>query len=403
MWSSCNVHRNFGNAQDLANLHKSHHEDDHRATRGRQRHRNVSKKKQVMLLLGIKSAVPLVSRRATLRKTWLQHCKPPLCDYRFLVRDSWDGKEGESHNYEPSLNNSMRGNMPDEIWWSFPRGINSALLWLLAVDYLMDRVQYSFDHFLYVDDDVFLCVPELIAQLQLEDESVDNSSAARLMYTLGWMHCESMGSNKAVWLDEAWFLSSAALVADWRSKFKLEELDCTDFGDQAFADWTARTEEAMAYALNHVVLHYPTRRMLDSIVAPCSSDGYLAIHHLDKADIERYWQAEVVLGQGRDAAARMAHYRPLRRYKLLSKDRSVASFCGGAMGPDAFRATFCSTSSYKRYCSAYLPCHRLPLWYTYYEGHTAGNSPPVFIGYAKDAIWDSIVKLKGTISGLDPT
>lgn len=124
---------------------------------------------ETYLFIGIFSYYRYTLRRKALRETWLQYCRPySSCSYRFLL-DRYDHK-GQIMNEsissiildESSANKGDIELLETFAGWNFGYRMYYTLVWLTR--------KYSFEYFLRIDDDQYLCLQRLIHELPLRKE-----------------------------------------------------------------------------------------------------------------------------------------------------------------------------------------------------------------------------------------
>ena len=141
----------------------------------------LTKKKRAIIFVGIFSAPQQILRRNALRKSWLNRCKENGIPCLFFTdgRDMRGNKLPE-HIYMP-LEKEQRLHK-DLILAQSPGGINFALRYLWMLNWAIER--YSFDYFLRVDDDYFVCMDRLLFELPRRP---------RTKLYWGYIHCSPPG------------------------------------------------------------------------------------------------------------------------------------------------------------------------------------------------------------------
>lgn len=138
-------------------------------------------KKDVTIFVAIISAPRWSTRRDAIRSTWFKKCSENGVPC-FFFTDSQDmqGKVLTSAFLEPlQQEQSLHG---DLILTQSPGGINFALRYLWILGWANER--YSFQYFLRIDDDYFVCMDRLVRELQYRPRD-------KLYW--GYMHCQPPG------------------------------------------------------------------------------------------------------------------------------------------------------------------------------------------------------------------
>lgn len=172
-------------------------------------------KPHVLLVIAVVSIRP--ERRAAIRKSWLTWANERVV-LRFFT-EAPDDTETGARAVAQALTKESRANR-DMVVLEIDRGMNFALKLIIAMRYLSDR--YTFEYFLRLDDDYFVCLPRLLDELDFIRQSVPppHERASELplsvpvsladgsMLYQGHRYCEKDLTR----IDEAFMLLSGSLV-----------------------------------------------------------------------------------------------------------------------------------------------------------------------------------------------
>lgn len=151
-----------------------------------------------LLVIAVVSIRP--DRRLAIRNTWLE-----WGDERVVVRfftEQADLKSRDAGAVSAALA-AESDTFGDLVIMDVARGMNFAVKLLWAMRWLKER--YSFDYFLRLDDDFFLCLNRLLGELEANKERL--MLEAPLLYG-GFRYCHINDTH----VDEAYMLLSAGLV-----------------------------------------------------------------------------------------------------------------------------------------------------------------------------------------------
>ncbi|XP_001633076.2 beta-1,3-galactosyltransferase 6 [Nematostella vectensis] len=226
------------------------------------------RKSRLKLIVAILSAPTRTDRRQGIRRTWKSDCNSPDVLCRFFT-DSLSA-------LDESLRNALikeNGLYGDVEFMSVPRGFNFArrFLWILE----WSTRNYEFDFVLRIDDDYFLCLGRLLAELP------QRAKTPRLYW--GYIHCVTEGQ---VRVDEGFLLLSADLVNEFVGN--KSSLLCHPFGDQAVAMWlNNRTDVTRFHDPRVVHTVTSTKPEFKKVKNLCGT--YLALHGSYLHDNLIYW------------------------------------------------------------------------------------------------------------------
>ena len=135
---------------------------------------------------------------------------------------------------------------------------------------------YTFDFFLRIDDDHFLCLERLVYELPHRPK---NS-----LYW-GFIHCRE----RIVRVDEGWLMLTKDLVEEALSKLN-STLQCHPFADQAVALWMIESRYKVTYFYdNERVINEATAFKATQYLSPNICDKYISLHGSYASFMRRYW------------------------------------------------------------------------------------------------------------------
>ncbi len=148
------------------------------------------------------------------------------------------------------------------------------LIWILK----WVTANYKFDFFLRIDDDHFLCLDRLVAELP-------HRPTASLYW--GFIHCRP----KIVRVDEGWMILTQDLVEEALSKLN-STLPCHPYGDQAVAKWMIDSKYNVTYFYdNDRVVNRATAYHVKQYLSSDICRKYLSLHGSYPKVMRRYWDA----------------------------------------------------------------------------------------------------------------
>lgn len=135
---------------------------------------------------------------------------------------------------------------------------------------------YTFDFFLRIDDDHFLCLDRLVYELP--------SRPKQSLYW-GFIHCRE----RIVRVDEGWLMLTSNLVQEALSKLN-STLQCHPFADQAVALWMIESEFNVTYFYdNDRVVNRATAFHAKEYLAQDICNKYLSLHGSYPRFMRMYW------------------------------------------------------------------------------------------------------------------
>ncbi|XP_057300700.1 uncharacterized protein LOC130636551 isoform X2 [Hydractinia symbiolongicarpus] len=204
------------------------------------------KKKDVTLLLIVSTGPRRYDRRATIRKTWWQQCKPtgkvvPECifitDERSKGQEFYDIMKNESDTYHDMHFQNLSG------------GVEFGKRFLYHMVYAVTN--YNFDYFLRMDDDYFFCMEKFLHEIPVPMEKY---------FHWGWIH-DNPGITRP---EESMILLSRDVIELFLSQDPNKML-CHPFADQMIAAWSNHINMTYLFRHDSRLHHHPPVRDLPNI------------------------------------------------------------------------------------------------------------------------------------------
>ena len=134
----------------------------------------------------------------------------------------------------------------------------------------------SFQYFLRVDDDYFICMDRLLYELPFRP---DNG-----LYW-GYTHC----TDNVIRVDEGWMILSRDIINEALSKLNTT-LPCHPFGDQAVAMWIRDSKlDIKWFPDNTRIVHEATAYKEEIYIKSDVCHRYVAMHGSYKVQMLKYW------------------------------------------------------------------------------------------------------------------
>lgn len=134
----------------------------------------------------------------------------------------------------------------------------------------------TFDFFLRIDDDHFLCLDRLLFELP--------SRPKQSLYW-GFVHCRE----RIVRVDEGWLMLTSDLVEEVLSKLNTT-LQCHPFADQVVASWMIESRFNVTYFYdNDRIINRATAFKVREYLVPDLCDRYLSLHGSYPKFMRMYW------------------------------------------------------------------------------------------------------------------
>ena len=231
----------------------------------------TSQRPQVDLFIAIITAPHQLSRRNAIRQTWLSRAKfNPSVAYRFFTDGKGLPSEMERTNLLKERNEFKDLEfLPTTGGYWFSHRLLHAIFWVYE--------RFDFKFFLRMDDDYFVCLNNLLGNLQHRKDD-------KFLYW-GWMHCSVP---KQIRMDEGFLILGADLVREIAQRNK--SLCCHPFGDQMVAMWVNRLEQegvnVTYFADNDRVVHR-RKHLKNSTANLC--ENIIGIHQAYPELMVKYW------------------------------------------------------------------------------------------------------------------
>ena len=134
----------------------------------------------------------------------------------------------------------------------------------------------SFQYFLRVDDDYFVCMDRLLYELPFRP---DNG-----LYW-GYTHCR----DNVIRVDEGWMVLSRDIIKEALSKINTT-LPCHPFGDQAIALWIRDSKlDIKWFPDNGRIIHHATAYKESKYMSGDVCHRYVAMHGAYEIQMLKYW------------------------------------------------------------------------------------------------------------------
>jgi len=145
----------------------------------------TTKKKELLLFVGIHSAPSRTDRRNAIRETWMMECQ---CNVHAVCMFFTDGQDEKGKKIEGDEKSSLENEVrvyKDILLADVPGGFNFAVKYLWMLQWA-DR-NYKFRYFLRLDDDYFICFRKLMLELEF--------FRPKEKFQWGWLHCSFKGTD----------------------------------------------------------------------------------------------------------------------------------------------------------------------------------------------------------------
>ncbi|XP_057300400.1 uncharacterized protein LOC130631683 [Hydractinia symbiolongicarpus] len=230
------------------------------------------KKKKVTLLLIVSTGPRRYDRRATIRNTWWQQCKPtgevkPECifmtDELTENQEFYDIVKNESDTYHDMHFQTLSG------------GIEFGKRFLYHMVYAVTN--YEFDYFLRMDDDYFICMKKFLHEIPVPMEKY---------FHWGWVH-DVPGITRP---EESIILFSRDVIELFLSQDPNKML-CHPWADQMIAAWSKEIDMNDLFRHDARVHHHPPVRDLPSLKYKVNiCENYIAVHGAYPEEMNLLWK-----------------------------------------------------------------------------------------------------------------
>lgn len=211
------------------------------------------------------------------------------------------------------------------------------LLWILQ--WVSSR--NNFQYFLRIDDDHFLCLERLLAELPFRP--------TRALYW-GFVHCKPT----LVRVDEAWLILTKDLVDEILSKANTT-LPCHPYGDQAVALWVNNSTYNVTYFMDNKRIVHKTAGHDAKYYKKTVCEEYLSLHGVFDQEMRKFWLVWHKLYRARLNFVPRYNVTPLIPFKTLCRHSKV----------------FSTKGFYPEYRYEPRPCRIHPTWSISHSRHAA--------------------------------
>jgi len=223
---------------------------------------------KIDLFIAIVTAGKHFDRRQAMRQTWLTTAKNYSIVYRFFT-DGIDIGSGTMEKLKKEQQDYKDLEfLPTKQGYWFTHRFLHAMFW--------GYQRYDFSFYLRLDDDYFVCLNNLMNDLQYRKQD-------KLLYW-GWLHC----NNKIVNIDEGFLITSKDLVQEIIKRN--HSLCCHPMGDQMVAMWINGLDHE-----GYDVIYFPDNGRLMHFHNHLKSDNsdmckrILGVHEAYPKQMHRYW------------------------------------------------------------------------------------------------------------------
>lgn len=179
-----------------------------------------SERRHVLLVIAIPSVRR--DRRQAIRETWSK-----WADEQVVLRFFTELPEEENHEEIEAISEESRV-YDDLTVQGIDRGMNFGVKLLWAMRWMHDH--YSFDFFLRLDDDYFLCLERLVDELNC----LRTPGKVETPFYAGYRACRK--ENNAYYIDESYILISSVLI-DRVLAISASNLKCSGYGSLTAGAW----------------------------------------------------------------------------------------------------------------------------------------------------------------------
>ncbi|KAJ7386562.1 hypothetical protein OS493_008699 [Desmophyllum pertusum] len=233
----------------------------------------VNNKVSVLLLVIVSTAPSRYERREAIRATWWKNCDGTEVQCKFFT----DGLQlSEEQERELSTEQKTHGDIE---FMALESTRNFGLRYLYHI--MWATAKFNFVYLLRVDDDYFVCLERLKAELYHRPTT---------MLIWGSYHC---WFQDLIYVDEAWILFTSDVIERFLSQDPGSML-CHPHADQQISVWLNklyRYNQTLVHFDDHRLHHFPPARELDifyNVSRVC--DSHLGVHGSSPEMIRNFWR-----------------------------------------------------------------------------------------------------------------
>ncbi|KAJ7386560.1 hypothetical protein OS493_008697 [Desmophyllum pertusum] len=233
----------------------------------------VNNKVSVLLLVIVSTAPSRYERREAIRATWWKNCDGTEVTCKFFT----DGLQlSEEQERELSTEQKTHGDIE---FMALESTRNFGLRYLYHI--MWATAKFNFVYLLRVDDDYFVCLERLKAELYHRPTT---------MLIWGSYHCSFQD---LIYVDEAWILFTSDVIERFLSQDPRSML-CHPHADQQISVWLNKLygyNQTLVHFDDHRLHHFPPARELDifdNVSRVC--DSHLGVHGSSPEMIRNFWR-----------------------------------------------------------------------------------------------------------------
>ncbi|XP_068728364.1 uncharacterized protein [Montipora capricornis] len=215
-----------------------------------------NKRTKVLLLIIISTAPARFPRRQAVRETWWKHCRKNMQVKCFFVTDGFIPDNAKRDLLLQERNQYKDIELQPLLGWEFGLRFLYQIKWAYA--------KFDFQYLLRLDDDYFLCLKRLLAELPMRPKE-------NLIW--GLFHCQA----GITWIDESFMIFTPDIISKFLSQNESTML-CHPHADQQIGLWLNGIPTKQFIHDSRLYHHPPAsfNPKFNKVTDVC--DSYLGIH-----------------------------------------------------------------------------------------------------------------------------